>query len=159
MTATPSPPVRYCFSSPLLPRVIVLPSLKCAVVETDTQHGGKFGLRVLASEQEYTEIGFHPQHPMGLGQVYVDRRWSSGGLRDVDIRAGPWPTFESDGGIATLHAYIDHSLVTVIINNATSFSVWVHPQSNASVGVALFAEKGGCAKAADISVWQLSDSN
>merc|ERR1712070_572636 len=95
----------------------------------------KFGLLVLAGPTERTEVGFH----ISSGQVYVDRRLSSAGLHDTDVRAGPWLGAAARGGDVSLHMYVDHSIVTLIVDNRTAFSVWVHPQSNSSTNVGLFA--------------------
>ena len=37
-----------------------------------------------------------------------------------------------------LQAYVDHSIVTVIVENQTALTVWVHPSSPNSTAVALF---------------------
>ena len=57
-----------------------------------------------------------------------------------------------------MHAYVDHSVVAVIVDNATALSVWVHPQREDSVGVRLFATGPGVA-ATRLDVWQLTDAN
>ena len=114
----------------------------------------RFGLRVLAGPGEQTEFGFD----FARSQIYIDRTRSSGGKMDVDVRAGPWFGRRAAGGEATLTAYVDHSLVALIVDNVTALSVWVHPQRNSSVGVALFADGSGVV-AAELDVWQLNDAN
>ncbi|MNL86367.1 hypothetical protein D3C87_2150450 [compost metagenome] len=51
--------------------------------------------------------------------------------------------------------YVDHSIVTLIVNNSTAFSVWVHPNET-STGIALFADAPGVV-AESMDVWQLAD--
>ena len=62
--------------------------------------------------QEYTEVGFDVRK----SQVYVDRRMSSGGEFDADVRAGPWPSggvsgsvpgkVAGGGGSVSVHMYV-----------------------------------------------------
>ena len=40
--------------------------------------------------------------------------------------------------VLVLQAYVDHSIVTVIVENQTALTVWVHPSSPNSTAVALF---------------------
>jgi hypothetical protein len=122
---------------------------------------GRFGLRVLAnascaesSAAEYTEVGF--ERAANHSRVYVDRRRSSGGVRDADIRSGPWvPT----GSVTNLHVFVDRSIVTLIADNVTSISLWVHPTDvAASQRVALFSGPSiQGVHAEQIDVWQLAD--
>lgn len=126
-----------------------------ATIKFSSTAVGRFGLRVLSGTSpvlEYTEIGLDLAH----GRAYVDRTLSSGGEQDVDVRAGPWKP--RPDGLVDVHAYVDHSIVTVIVDNRTTLSVLVHPQSNASTGVALFAVGGGAVEAQTIDIWQLRDS-
>ena len=123
---------------------------------------GRFGLRVLANDasSEYTEVGFQ----RGVhDRVFVDRRRSSGGVRDADVRAGPWLN-ASTAAQVQLHLYVDRSIVTLIVDNSTTFSLWVHPTTpRESTRVALFVDSGegeaeGVAglRAETIDVWQLA---
>lgn len=110
---------------------------------------------MLAGPGERTAVGFDVEH----AQAYVDRTQSSGGLKDADVRAGPWHGANKDtGGTVSVHAYVDHSLVTFIVDNRTAFSVWVHPQKNTSTSVSLFASEAGVV-ARSIDIWTLSDAN
>lgn len=112
-----------------------------------------FGLLVLSGKAEHTAIGFDALN----GQVFVDRTLSSGGALDTDIRAGPWPN--ASHGSVQLHAYVDRSIVSFIVDNRTALSVWVHPtQGAASAGVALFASSPGVV-ANKLAVWQLHDAH
>merc|ERR1712039_971135 len=112
----------------------------------------RFGFLVLASDGEYTQVGYD----LHRSQIYVDRT-RSGSSMDADIRAGPWYGASRQGGESTMHMYVDHSLVTLIVDNRTALSVWVHPTLSASVGVALFADAPGVI-AQTIDVWQLQDA-
>jgi sucrose-6-phosphate hydrolase SacC (GH32 family) len=130
----------------------------------------KFGFLVLAGGQEemngyseYTEVGFDVLRK----QIYVDRTHCGTEL-DADIRAGPWPTEPAHAAgykalaegpkTVSLHMYVDHAIVTLIVNNQTAFSVWAHPSNSRSTGVAIWAEKPGMGVAAEsLSVWQLRD--
>ena len=42
---------------------------------------------------------------------------------DADVRAGPMPPTFASAGVLNLHAYVDHSLVTVIVS-ALAASRW-----------------------------------
>lgn len=110
-----------------------------------------FGLLVLAGPGERTAVVFDPAR----ARIALDRTLSSGGKLDADVRAGPW--YGAGSGIVSLHAYVDRSIVTLIIDNRTSISCWVHPQLEGSTGVALFAEVSGVT-AEKIAVWRLSDA-
>ena len=74
------------------------------------------------------------------------------------MRAGPWSGRQAAGGATTLHAYVDHSVVAVIVDNTTALSVWVHPQREDSVGVRVFATGEGVT-ATKLDVWQLKSAN
>ena len=90
-----------------------------------------FGLSVLSGEvggvSEHTDIGFD----LPNGQAFIDRRNSSANRTDTDVRAGPMPPTLASAGVLSLHAYVDHSLVTVIVRPlAASRWPW-DPQANA----------------------------
>ena len=85
---------------------------------------GRFGLRVLANASsssssssasssgpwaEYTEIGF--ERTAKHSRVYVDRRRSSGGVRDADVRSGPWLNGNTSLSLnsTSLHLFVDRS--------------------------------------------------
>ena len=46
-----------------------------------------------------------------------------GASMDADVRAGPWA--EGAGRLATVHAYVDHSVVSLIVDNRTALTAWV----------------------------------
>ena len=48
------------------------------------------------------------------------------------MRAGPWHA-PLAGGVTTLHAYVDHSIVSLIVDNRTALTAWVHAQFSESV--------------------------
>ena len=121
---------------------------------------GAFGLSVLAGDVggvvEHTDIVFDVQRQ----QVQIDRRNSSARFTDADVRGGPMPALAVPGELR-FHAYVDHSVVTVIAENQTALTVWVHPVSPNSTGVALFNNGGAGAGAAPpvmvaMEVWQLA---
>ena len=80
-------------------------------------------------------------------QVFIDRRNSSAKHTDADIRAGPMPKTLATAGEVQFHAYVDHSIVTVLVENQTALTVWVHPSAANSTGLALFRN---AAVAADV---------
>ena len=118
-----------------------------------------------SGEAERTVIGFDLTRDM----VLLDRRLSGGASShltgvDADVRAGPWPDGGSGGGgggggarEVSVHAYVDHAVVSFIAGNQTAISAWVAPQRVQSVGLALFSELGaGEVTAVSIDVWQLA---
>jgi hypothetical protein len=123
-----------------------------------------FGLVVLASNAsvgvsggsdtavaaERTVIAFDLSRKM----VQLDRRLSGASL-DADVRAGPWPD-GSNGTEVTVHAFIDHAVVSLIAGNQTAISAWVAPQRADSVGVGVFSELGLGEVTATVDVWQLA---
>ena len=58
----------------------------------------------------------------------------------------------------TLHAFVDHSVVSLIAANETSITAWVHPQREGSTGVALWADGAGVVLKS-LDIWVLADSN
>lgn len=140
----------------------------------------RFGFLVLAGQtgdqqmggegrySEFTVIGFD----VVRNQIFVDRSRCGTDL-DADVRAGPWPTelvhMEGDktapvagvigaGKRVSLHMYVDHAIVTLIVNNQTAFSVWAHPSSSKSTGLALWADDSATSVMAEtLDIWQLRD--
>ena len=107
---------------------------------------------------EYTEVGFELGDAEMHDYVYVDRRRSSGGVRDADVRAGPWLNATTATEVK-LHLYVDRSIVSLIVDSVTTISVWVHPTTpRESTRVALFTEGVGDAlpRAESLDVWQLA---
>ena len=103
---------------------------------------------------EHTDIVFD----LSLNQVQVDRRSSSSNGTDNDVRAGPMPASLGTAGTVRFHAYIDHSIVTVIVENQTALTTWVHPVSADSTGIALFNSGPGPAPTVvEMTVWQLAN--
>ena len=119
-----------------------------------------FGLMVFVGAKgagggyEHTDIVFD----LSLNQVQVDRRGSSSNGTDNDVRAGPMPASLGTAGTVRFHAYIDHSIVTVIVENQTALTTWVHPVSADSTGIALFNSGPGPAPTVvEMTVWQLAN--
>ena len=102
-----------------------------------------------ATNIERTVIKFDSQSKL----VSIDRRFS-GNINDSDVRAGPWPKADvNSDALATdlhIHAYVDRSIVEVIVNDQTAITVYVHPQRADSVGLALFAERGEVTASVDV---------
>lgn len=119
----------------------------------------RFGLWVLAgssvnnssdaTEIERTVIEFDSKSKL----VSIDRRFS-GNSNDSDVRAGPWPKADiSSDALATdlhIHAYVDRSIVEVIVNGQTAITVYVHPQRADSVRLAVFADWGEVTASVDV---------
>ena len=126
-----------------------------------------FGLVVLASNTsssvvasssagaaaERTVIAFDLTRKM----VQLDRRWSGAGV-DADVRAGPWPNADGNSVATevTVHAFVDHAVVSLIAGNETAISAWVAPQREDSVAVGVFSELGSDEVTATVDVWQLA---
>merc|ERR1712194_74272 len=88
-----------------------------------------FGVEVLmGANGESTRIGVDPIR----GLVTVNGTTQG----NADVRAGP--LMPSNATEVTVHAFIDHSIIEVIVNNQTALTVYVTPSSNASVGVRLY---------------------
>jgi hypothetical protein len=125
----------------------------------------RFGLWVLAgpassssnsSATERTAIEFDSKSKL----VSIDRRFS-GNRNDSDVRAGPWPKVDygnSDAPATDLHvhAFVDRSIVEVIVNGQTAITVYVHPRLADSVGLALFADGGDVT--ASVEVHQMASA-
>jgi len=123
-----------------------------AGIQTD---GASFGLAVLAGAAERTAIVLH----IGKSQVWIDRRASSANGSDADVRAGPLPTALGRAGQLRLHAFVDHSIVSVIVENQTALTTWVHPLYANSTGVALLNSGGGPAPMlVSMDIWELDDA-
>ena len=115
---------------------------------------------------ERTVIAFDLKRKM----VQLDRRLSGASV-DADVRAGPWPggnssyIKNSSAGAAsssnsttevTVHAFVDHAVVSLITGNETAISAWVAPQRADSVGVVVFSELGNGEVTETVDVWQLA---
>jgi hypothetical protein len=86
-----------------------------------------------------------------VGLVSVDAT----SMGNTAVRAGPLPAPNAAGGW-TVHAIVDHSIVELIVNNATSFVVYAAPSSSETPGrVGLVdVDAGGLAE-----LWLLASSN
>jgi len=116
---------------------------------SNINHGSKdvFGIHVL--------IGTNPDDYVAIG---VNMTTSLLYIGDTDTRAGPMnfsnPYMEDT---VWMHAYVDHSIVTVIVNNRTAITKYVSPASATSDGVALFGTDSDIK--ADLHIWKLKDAN
>ena len=70
-------------------------------------------------------------------------------------RAGPLPPPSTDGSGWTMHAYIDHSIVEIIVNNATAFVVYAYPNATATIVSAINSPPQGI----HLDVWELASAN
>ena len=71
---------------------------------------------------------------------------------NFNVRAGPIPPVNAAGGY-DMHVYIDHSILEVIVNNATAFVVYIAPPENAH-SVVLAGDASGT-----IDAWKLAAAN
>jgi len=101
------------------------------------------GVTVLGDGQNGTKITLRPD----LGLVMVDAT-SQG---NTAIRAGPLP--EPVDGTWTIHAIVDHSILEVIVGNATAFVVYAAPETSNPGEIKLNAQGG------TLAVWTLAGPN
>ena len=118
-----------------------------------------FGLHVLAGSSERTVLGIDLADDL----AYIDRSLSSGPApllpEQADVRAGLLPPPREQTGakptrMFELHAFVDGPIVTMIVCNETALSVYVYPQHNESIAVAVWAS--GIVAAASVDVWELA---
>ena len=76
-------------------------------------------------------------------------------LGNSATRAGPLPLPSPDSGGWTVHVYVDHSIVEVIVSNTTAFVVYAYPNATAGVVGAVNAPAEGIR----IDAWELADAN
>ena len=55
--------------------------------------------------------------------MFIDRRNSSSNGLDADVRAGPMPATLEKNQTLHLHVFVDHSIVTVLVENQTALTV------------------------------------
>ena len=84
------------------------------------------------------------------GLVLVDAKSQS----NTAVRAGPLPPMREGPVGWTIHAIVDHSLVEVIVNNATALVVYAAP-SSANAGRVRLVGAPEDAKSASIVAWRL----
>ena len=119
---------------------------------TNNNYPDVFGINVLLSEdgQDYVPIGIG----MGVQQVYVKDRagplynYMSSETRDTII--------PNDNQYIWLHAYLDHQIITVIVNNQTALTVYSIPRDANSNLIELFGVDG-INVLADMNVWELEN--
>jgi hypothetical protein len=70
---------------------------------------------------------------------------------DANVRAGPLPPADPTTGGWTVHAYLDHAIVELIVNKATAFVVYGAPAVDATT----VEMTGGTA----LEVWTLKSAN
>ena len=80
-------------------------------------------------------------------------------LNNNAVRAGPIPKPLEEGGGWQVHAYVDHSIIELIVNNDTAFVVYATPKSAATKGEVRLSGLPSAADAATLDVWKLKDAN
>ena len=74
------------------------------------------------------------------------------------VRAGPLPPVNAAGGW-TVHVYVDHCIVELIVNNVTALVVYAAPGIT-SAKIDLFGVPAGKgSEAATLDVWELATAN
>jgi len=117
---------------------------------TTTTTADACGVSVLGDGAKATSISLMPW----LGLVAVDATMQG----NPTVRGGPLPpacTLGTCGvtGGWRIHVMVDHSMIEVIVNNATAFVVYAVPASESATQVAVLG-KGGSAE-----VWPLRSAN
>jgi hypothetical protein len=115
------------------------------------------GVSVLGDGANSTSVTLMPW----VGLVAVNATLQGNG----QVRAGPLPpacTRATCGGTVgggwRIHAIVDHSIVEVIVNNATAFVVYAAPASENATQVAMFGS-GAQRDVGSLQVWQLKAAN
>ena len=75
-------------------------------------------------------------------------------LRNPDVRAGPLPAADANGGW-TVSAIVDHSILEIIVNGATALVVYAYPADATFDKVALI----GVTTGATLDVWSMMPAN
>lgn len=104
------------------------------------------GVSVLGDGTNSTSITLRPD----LGLVLVDAMPQG----NTVIRGGPLPPADATSGGWSIHAILDHSIIEVIVNNRTAFTVYAAPSEHAGC-VSLLGKKDG----ATIQAWPLKPAN
>jgi hypothetical protein len=72
------------------------------------------------------------------------------------VRAGPLPAPNSKTGGWDMHVYCDHSIIEVIVNNATALVVYAAPASNMGYTKLVGEFSAG---QAHLDLWELASAN
>lgn len=112
------------------------------------ESGARCALSLLDDGAAATVVTLDPD----AGLVSVDATAQG----NTAVRAGPLPAAAADGGGWSVHAYVDHSLVELIVNNATALVVYAAPADATATGVSLSSNVGD---GASLDAWTLAAAN
>ena len=84
--------------------------------------GAECGVSILGDGDKETKVVLSTE----LGLVLVDAT----GQGNTAIRGGPMPAASASGGW-DVHLYVDHSIIEIIVSNATAFVVYANPTEGA----------------------------
>ena len=124
-------------------RAEVLAVFKSEACSTGVRAAPSCSVTVLGDGVNGTVITLRPD----LGLVTVDAT-SQG---NTAVRAGPLPAANPNGQWS-IHAIVDHSIIEVIVNNATAFVVYAAPESTCP-GQVLLSGIG------QLDIWTLAAAN
>ena len=130
------------------PRFVGLQAEVCATLPAAacSAPDAKCGVMILGDGERATKVLLAPE----LGLVMVDATAQG----NAQVRGGPLPPPDADGAWH-IHLYADHSILEVIVNNATALVVYVLPTAAAG-RVALIGLPDGEPTGASIAAWRLS---
>ena len=75
---------------------------------------------------------------------------------NANVRGGPLPKARDGSAAWTIHLIADHSIVEVIVNNATAFIVYAAPETPGA-GLVQLVGTPADASSAKLEVWNLAD--
>ena len=93
-----------------------------------------------------TSTAIHIRQATGLVEVDGTKQ------NNFAVRAGPIPPANGAGGY-DMHVYVDHSMLEIIVNNATAFVVYIAPPENADT--VAFAD----GTSGTLDAWALATAN
>lgn len=138
----------------VIARGLLLEIYACFNISSTAPPPAPFGLRVLGCADGIQHADILVDAPRQHAKI--DRSTTDG-----DVRAGPLPALSGvGGGEMCVHAYVDHSLVTVIFNNVTAVTAYVHAPSDACDLVSVVGlDPDAGSDLVSLSVWPLQPAN
>ena len=106
------------------------------------------GVSVLGDMFGATTVSLHAE----LGLVLVN----AVNQGNANVRGGPLPKARDGSAAWTIHLIADHSIVEVIVNNATAFIVYAAPETPGA-GLVQLVGTPADASSAKLEVWNLAD--